>query len=327
MAHLLGIEIGGTKLQLGRGAGDGRIADLVRLAVDPAKGAEGIRTQILDAFAPWRGQVVAAGIGFGGPVDADRGIVTTSNQIAGWDGFPLVQWARDVLKVPHVVLQNDADTAALGEARFGAGAGLSPILYVNSGSGIGGGLVIDGQIYRGSGVGAIEIGHLWIVDEESMDRDVLTLEKAASGWAIASEGRRIVERARDGREATLMTGLCGADPERVTAQVVAKAAELGDSQANAILQRSVRAMAQGLAHAVTLLSPRRIILGGGVSLIRDDLWLDPIRKALAEKVFPPFRGTYDVVTATLGEEVVIHGALALAADARPTNRPADSRAS
>ena len=112
-----------------------------------------------------------------------------------------------------------------------------------------------------------------------------------------------------------MAELAGGDPEKVTGAIVAQAAALGDAQAQIVLGKATRAMGRGLAHAVTLLAPRRIILGGGVSLMREDLWLDPIREELGRRAFAPFRGTFDVVPAALGEEVVVHGALALARDA------------
>ena len=222
---LLGIEIGGTKLQLGLGRGDGVLVDLERRRVDPEAGGEGIREQIVEAagvLARRHGTAPAAvGIGFGGPVDASRGIVTVSNQIGGWAGFPIVAWAREALRIPHVVLQNDADTAALGEARFGAGVGFNPVLYVTIGSGIGGGLVIDGAIYRGSGRGALEVGHLIVGEGDA------TLEAIASGWSIAREARRGLETSGDGP----LLRLCGGHPLRVTTELVARAAAEGDEVA------------------------------------------------------------------------------------------------
>ncbi|MDB5351834.1 MAG: transcriptional regulator/sugar kinase [Planctomycetota bacterium] len=315
----LGLEIGGTKLQLGLGGGDGTITRLVRLQVDPPRGAEGIRAQIVEAFREMNTEVSAIGIGFGGPVDGNRGVVTKSNQIEGWDGFPLVDWVRSTLGVENVTLQNDADTAALGEARFGAGKGLSPVLYVNSGSGIGGGLIVDGTIYRGSGVGAIEIGHLWIA-AAACDGSLAEhgrLEDLASGWGIARAGRGIVANADKGYEQSYLTHLCDGDPAKVTAAMVAQAVRNRCIQSGLVLDKATTAMGIALAHAVTLLAPRLVILGGGVSLIDEDLWLEPIRRALDERVFPPFRGTFDIVTAALGEDVVVHGALALARDTRP----------
>ncbi|HEV3165708.1 MAG TPA: ROK family protein [Isosphaeraceae bacterium] len=312
----LGIEIGGTKLQLGLGHGDGRLLARSRLAVNPASGGDGIRRQIALALEPLLAQVgaqrsalAAAGIGFGGPVDVERGIVITSNQIKGWDRFPLADWVREELGIRAVALQNDADTAGLGEALFGAGAGLSPVLYVTVGSGIGGGLIIDGQIYRGSGRGAMEIGHLWV---EAVP-EPKTLEQVASGWSIGGAGGRVVEEAiRSGATRSLLAELADGSPERISSEIVAKAAARGDPAACEILNRATSAMARALAHAVTLLTPRRIILGGGVSLMSPKLWLEPIRAQLNPLVFPPFRDGYDLTGPSLGEEVVVHGALALA---------------
>src|SRR5256885_1163787 len=144
----LGIEIGGTKLQLGVGAGDGVLRGLWRGAVDVAAGADGIRRQITAAVPELLqkaelslGNLRGVGIGFGGPVDDATRTVIRSHQIQGWDNFPLADWVADLVGLP-AVLGNDADVAALAEALHGAGKRLSPIFYVTIGSGIGGGLVI-----------------------------------------------------------------------------------------------------------------------------------------------------------------------------------------
>jgi glucokinase len=302
---LVGVEIGGTKLQLGLGTGDGSLVALSRLKVQPSEGARGILRQIRDELpgllrrSGRSGEPIeAVGIGFGGPVDSARGTVIKSHQVEGWEGFELVEWAVAELGVPRVAVQNDADTAGLGEARFGAGAGLSPIFYVTIGSGIGGGLIIDGQIYQGCGVGAAEIGHLWVNVGEPEPR---RLEDIASGWSIGSEARRL-------------EAFADRDPSHVDAELVASAARLGDPAASSLLDRATRSIGEALGHVVTLLAPRRIILGGGVSLIEDSLWLDPIRASTRERAFPPFRDAYDIVTARLGQDVVVHGALALARD-------------
>jgi glucokinase len=319
----LGIEIGGTKLQLGLGRGDGLILALERRTIEPARGAAGILTEIADAFrvlvtrqriAP--GTIAAVGIGFGGPVDTTAGRVVTSYQVKGWDDFPLAGWVREHLGVARVALQNDADTAGLGESRFGAGIGCSPVLYVTIGSGIGGGLIFDGQIYRGAGAGALEIGHLRVVDRACDGHEPANLEDVASGWAITRAARQVAERhEREGRGVPWkVLELVDGDLSRINPAIVAEAARLGDSQACLILTRATRAIAFALDQAVTLLGPRRIILGGGVSLIGEEQWFQPIRTELARHVFAPFRASYDLVPASLGEAVVIHGALALASD-------------
>jgi len=158
----LGIEIGGTKLQLGVGRGDGSLlVSLERAIVNPARGAEGIREQIerigLTLIA--RHPIDAIGIGFGGPVDRRAGRTITSHQIEGWDDFPLADWCRSLFNLP-VVLANDSDSAGTAEARFGAGKGRRVVFYINVGSGIGGALVIDGKPHSGGLGVAAEVGHL-----------------------------------------------------------------------------------------------------------------------------------------------------------------------
>src|SRR5438067_3468856 len=184
----VGIEIGGTKLQIGLGPGDGTLAALWRGGVAVARGGDGIRDQIvretpllLEVAGVERRQIRGVGVGFGGPVDDADQTVIKSHQIEGWDGFPLAEWLTELLGWP-VALGNDADVAGLAEALFGAGRGVSPIFYITIGSGIGGGLIINGEIYRGCGKGAAEIGHL-IFGTPTVP---ITLEEHASGWAIAN---------------------------------------------------------------------------------------------------------------------------------------------
>jgi glucokinase len=289
----LGIEIGGTKLQLGLGPGDGSLAGLWREPVDAATGAEGIRRQItqvvpdlLDKAGSEPVRVQGIGIGFGGPVDDATRTIIRSHQIAGWDNFPLADWLTDFLGWP-AFLGNDADVAGLAEARFGAGKGLSPIFYITVGSGIGGGLIIDGDIYRGGGKGAAEIGHLRVEGGQQ------TLEEVASGWGIERQAAAAFGEARN-------------VPEMVHAVAA------GDLRAAAILDRSLDALAEAICHVITIICPRRIIIGGGVSLIGEDFFFTPLRRHVAQHVFKPFADCYDIVPAVLGEEVVVHGALALA---------------
>jgi glucokinase len=313
----LGIEIGGTKLQLGLGHGDGHILSLWRGTVVPSDGSEGIRKQIEFALVELlakanceRGQIRGVGIGFGGPTDDRTRNVIKSHQIAGWDSFPLADWVSNLVGAP-AVLCNDADVAGLGEALFGAGKGDSPIFYITIGSGIGGGLIIDEKIYRGVGRGAAEIGHL-LVHAEGVERDsyLTPLESVASGWALAEAGAMWVD-AREHWD-TPLRRLSGNDPERVTGAMVVEAARAGDKDALDVLYNARNALAQALCQLIVLLCPRRIVIGGGVSLIGDELLFDPLRQLVARDVFPPFAGLTEIVPAALGEEVVIHGALALA---------------
>jgi glucokinase len=324
----LGIEIGGTKLQLGVGPGDGSIVGLWRGAVDVEAGPEGIRHQItaavpelLDPFGLARGQIQGVGIGFGGPVDDATRTIIKSHQIEGWDNFPLAGWITDMLGLP-TVLGNDADVAGLAEALFGAGKGLSPIFYITIGSGIGGGLIINGEIYRGCGRGAAEIGHLMVSPEWAMaaafperfvpvsDSGMSPLEELASGWAIQ---RRAIQSAVSSRgSAAGLLRLAGGQAHSITAAHVAQAATRGDEFANSILETALACLAQAIRQVVTLVCPRRVIIGGGVSLMGERLLFGPLRRMLATQIFPPFADCYEIVPAAMGEGVVVHGALALA---------------
>lgn len=318
---LLGVEIGGTKFQLGLTRKPGEIEALWRAVVDPARGAPGIRDQIREGFAALLGEVGATasdvravGIGFGGPVDADSGQVRASFQIEGWSDFPLADWTKRELGVAKVSVHNDADVAGLAEARLGAGVGRSPILYLTIGSGIGGALILDGQIYRGAGRGAAEIGHLSVPAPDG-SASFPELERIASGWGIASAAKREAADLAARGELWVVLDAAGGRVEAITTVMVAQAAEEGDERSLKLLDRAARALAFALRQAVALVAPQRIILGGGVSLIGDRLWFDPVRRLVDAEVFGPFRGSFDIVPAALGEEVVVHGALELARDA------------
>lgn len=338
----LGIEIGGTKLQLGIGDGQHpQTTALERLTVDPAAGAAGIRRQIAEAADRLlAGRAVRAiGIGFGGPVDVVAGRTIKSHQIDGWEDFPLVEWCQQTLGMP-AMLQNDADTAALAEARFGAGHGANPVFYVTVGSGIGGGLVVDGRIYRGAGRGAAEIGHLR--PGLQADQAELTVESLASGWGIASQAQTLLSGAvaqridpalqvsrasnRSERERRLSAAVAASEEfeadllaraggflDAITGKLVAEAARDGNAVAADILQRAWQALGWAIAQVITLTAPEVIVIGGGVALLGEEM-LQPVREQVARYVFPPFLDRYRIVPAGLGEEMVVYGALALAAD-------------
>ena len=176
----LGVEIGGTKLQVAVCDSRGRVRELVREPVDRKRGARGILKQLEQMVPPLlsRHRVRAIGVGFGGPVDARRGRVVKSHQIKGWDGFALQSWFVRRFRLP-VAIENDANVAGLAEAVAGAGRGRRAVFYITVGTGIGGGFVLDGRIYNGCR-GASEIGHTRLPIDDRWP----TLESVASGLAI-----------------------------------------------------------------------------------------------------------------------------------------------
>lgn len=338
----LGIEIGGTKLQLGVGQADGQLAALERLDVVPSDGAEGILRAIAETGPALiqRYQARRVGIGFGGPVDRDTGCVTTSHQIVGWDSFPLRSWCEQKLGIP-VVLGNDCDSAALGEALFGAGQGSRRVFFVTVGTGIGGGFVVDGEIDGTERAAIAEIGHLR--PGPNHRRADETVESVSSGWGIAALARQRVE----GWIAQSLPGLppqapkqspaeirqhlqslaemdrefeaelllrCDGDLDGLTAKMIGQAAEEGNEVARQVVMHAVETLGWAIAQVVTLLAPQVVVVGGGVSLLGNSLFLEPLRRAAEAFVFPPLIGTYRIAPAALGEEVVVHGALALCRD-------------
>ncbi|MFM7815860.1 MAG: ROK family protein, partial [Verrucomicrobiota bacterium] len=175
----LGIEIGGTKLQLVAGTHDGRLLERRRLQVDQTSGGEGIRAELahhLPALIQTHNPI-GIGVGFGGPVDHRTGRIACSHQIQGWHQFELGQWLHGLTRLP-VAIDNDANVAALGEARHGAGIHHDPVLWINMGSGVGGGLVVGRRIYHGAIPGEAELGHL------RLDKSGTIVEERCSGWAV-----------------------------------------------------------------------------------------------------------------------------------------------
>ncbi len=307
----LGIEIGGTKLQLGVGSGEGPpLVELVRLEVRPERGAEAIRQQIAEYGRPLVAHhaVKAAGIGFGGPVDSARGRTIVSHQVRGWEDFPLGPWCQEALGV-SVLLANDSDCAGVAEACFGAGKGHRVVFYTNVGSGIGGALVVDGRLYSGSAGVASEIGHLRPgLECQSADQ---TVESQASGWAISAAVAQAMRQDSDSPAAQDLLRRCAGQPQRLSTQIVAEAAAEGNPLAQAAWDRACRTYGWAVAQVVTLLAPSVVVLGGGVSLAGEHRWLAPVRRYVEQYVFPPLWGRFQIELARLGEEVVVHGALAL----------------
>ena len=302
----LGIEIGGTKLQFGIGTAEsGTLTALQRADVRPADGAEGICRQIEQIATPLIGQhhVKTVGFGFGGPVDTAAGRIVKSHHVAGWDGFPLADWCRRTLGVPASVA-NDSDMAGLGEARFGAGLGRRVVFYTNVGSGIGGALVVGGRVYVGGAGIASELGHI----RPGLDADTPEeiVELTSSGWAIAAAARA------DAELATQLARQYDCPVDQLTAKHVAEAAAAGNAPALKIFRRATQTYGWAIAQMITLLSPEVVVIGGGVPLAGEALFFAPLRREVERYVFPPLRGTYQIAPAELGEEVVVHGALALA---------------
>jgi glucokinase len=309
----LGIEIGGTKLQLAVGTGEGRrLADLRRADVRPEDGAGGILRQIetIGRELIERHRPTAIGIGFGGPVDVKEGRTITSHQVEGWNDFALTAWCRETFDLPAAI-SNDADAAGLAEALFGAGRGHRVVFYVTVGSGIGGALLMRSDVYSGGSGIASEIGHL----RPGLDADDphATVESYASGFGMASRGQAWLRAATaDDPPAIDLLSRCGGEVERLSGRMVVDAAAAGNSGAQVIFADALRTLGWAVAQMITLVAPQVVVIGGGVPLAGEAMFFEPLRREVAQYVFSPLANSYAILPAALGEEVVLHGALAVA---------------
>ncbi len=307
----LGVEIGGTKLQWAVGSG-GELLEVHHRRVQAEKGAQGI-LDTLAAEVPLvlqRYRIAAVGVGFGGPVWQQQGRVITSHQIAGWDDFPLKQWFQEHFGLPTLVA-NDCDTAAVAESRFGAGRGCSVVFYITVGSGIGGGLVLEGRLYQGHGPAVAEVGHLRPGTHATEPEQ--TVESLASGWGMAQQAARLLRQHPQANSLPLWQ-LCQGQPEKIQAEQLFQVLPR-DPVAQQVVQQATTVLGWAVAQVVTLLAPEVVVLGGGVSQAPKQWFLEPVEQEARQFVFPPLRESFRVVRAQLGQQVVLHGAVALAQDA------------
>jgi len=277
---ILAIDIGGTKFSMAL-FDEGRMTRRETRRTDREGGREWMLGQIREIASGWLSvnQIAACGIGFGGPVDYAAQRVALSTHVGGWQDFDLTGWVAGELGLP-AVMDNDANVGALGEAVYGAGRGFDPLFYVTVSTGIGGGIVRAGEVWRGADSYAGEIGHLTVRPEgpECLCGARGCLERMCCGlWLERDYGRPAHELLRD--------------PEFV--------------------RRYVVDLALGLKAAIMLLNPARIVIGGGISKAGEALF-GPLRAELRRQITAWSRARIDVVPAELGDDSVLWGALALA---------------
>jgi glucokinase len=310
---LLALDYGGTKhtaalLRAGEDAWAAHARVLSPSGADAAYDQSTMLRMARGLLAQTPGRLAAVGVSFGGPVDAGRGLVRLSHHVPGWEDAPL----RDRLEAEFgapVAVDNDANVAALGEWRRGAGQGCDSMLYVTVSTGIGGGWVLRGQIWSGADGMAGEIGHM-LVNPGGAPCDcgkAGCLEAEACGRAIARDAR--TRLAAEPEAGGRLRALAGGDAGAVTAKHVAEAAEAGDALARAVLDEAARMLGTGLSAAINLMNPERIVLGGGVAK-SGERWWRAVRETARALVLPQART--EIVPAMLGDDAPLWGAIALA---------------
>ncbi len=311
--RIIGIEIGGTKLQIAVGDEKGNIYLNRRGAVERGWQSSEILYWVIDTTKSIMAEMEvgekprAIGIGFGGPVDSNSGSVLTSHQIAGWQGYPLKKRFEEEFSLPTVVA-NDANASGWAEYICGAGKGTRNFFYMNIGSGIGGALIVDGELYDGQGYGAGEVGHTYVPDWTRNEPGAFNkLENICSGWNIEKRLKREGYVPKD----SLIYEKSGGNLEVVNCKLLGECAEAGDGFAVSELERVSQSLSIAISNVITLFHPEKIALGGGVSLMGDVL-IERIREKVDKIVFGPFRGRYEILPCALGEQVVLVGAILLA---------------
>ncbi len=308
---LLALDYGGTKLSAGiTGWGERTWLALERIPSPVDNDAHYDQTTMLAmARRLLAGRVPSAvGVSFGGPVDARQGRVILSHHVPGWEDTPLREKLQTAFGAPASV-DNDANVAALGEYRFGAGIGCASLLYVTVSTGVGGGWVLDGKIYSGADGMAGEIGHT-VVDPNGpvcICGRRGCVEVMACGRAIAREARARLQA--EPNAGPVLRALTGGERDAVTGERVARAAKEGDELAQAVMDQAARALGRGIGTAITLMNPERVVIGGGVSK-SGERWLATVRAAARENSLPQMR--VDIMTAGLGDDAPLWGAVALA---------------
>jgi glucokinase len=277
---ILAIDIGGTKFSLAAFDGD-RMVRRESHATDAAGGRVWMLEQLARIVGNWRRDLTfeRCGIGFGGPVNFAAQRVVLSTHVSGWSDFNLCGFVREVSGAP-AVMDNDANVGAIGEARFGAGKGYSPVFYMTLSTGIGGGIYEDGRVWRGADSYAGEIGHVTIRPDgpECLCGARGCFERLCCGlWLQKDYGRPAKELLQN----------------------------------TDFVARYVIDLALGLKAAIMLLNPARIVIGGGISKAGDTLFT-PLRNELRRQVTSWSAARIDCVPAALGDDSVLYGARMLA---------------
>jgi glucokinase len=316
---VLAVDIGGTKIITAIIADNGQMVAKDRCLTLADEGVQSVIDRLLSAIDSLLkrnnmepSQLDSIGMAAAGVIDSARGLIALSPNLPGWRDIPLGGIVRDRYGV-DAFLVNDASAAALGEHRFGAGRGVSNLILLTLGTGIGGGIIINGEMYDGTRGSAGEIGHM-VIDVNGPacacgNRGCL--EALASGIAVAREAKR---RISQGEKSSLVT-MVGGKIEEITAEKVGTAAQHGDSLAMEIISSTANYLGIGLANLVNIFNPEIIVLGGGMANL-GALLLDPARRVVAEKALPISAQTVRIVTAQLGNEAGIYGAAAFAREQR-----------
>jgi len=310
---VLGIDIGGTNLVVGAVAEDGSALHALRSEpTRPEEGSDavlrrlgGMGRAVMDETRKTVPGAEFAGVGAGapGPLDTKRGVVLLTPNL-GWVNLPLRQLLQDALGIPAMI-DNDANCAVLGEWWRGAARGAKQVIGITIGTGIGGGIIVDGRLYHGASDCAGEIGHTTVEVNGRRCKcgNYGCLEAYASGPAIA---RRAVEAIEAGQTSKLPDYVDGA-LEKITAQTVYQAAHDGDELAEEVVGDTAKFLGAGIANMINIFNPEIVVVFGGVTYAGERLF-GPLRREVAKRAFKPAVAVCRIVPAELTGTAGVYGA-------------------
>lgn len=315
---IIGVDVGGTNIKIGLLDPSGRIYRKKSLSTNDFPGKKslingligGIR-QILGESKVKRGSVLGIGIGTPGLVDSSRGVIHYLVNIKGFREVPLKQIIEHELKIP-AFLDNDVNIMCLGELHFGRGMGAKNIVCITLGTGVGGGIAIMGDLYRGASLSAGEVGHITINEDGPLcgcgNRGCMEAY-AGNAYIVKDAIRRIRKNKR-----TLIYRQVAGDLSRITPKVISEAAKKGDRLAVDVLRCAGEHIGTGLANIVNILNPEKIIIGGGVAESGKMLF-DTIRSSVRKRAMEVPARAVKIVKARLGNDAGLIGAVALVKNA------------
>ena len=314
---IIGVDLGGTKISAGALTEDGAHAHGMRsIATQAELGAEGVVDRIIGLIegvildtinetGASRKDFRGIGVGAPGPLDREKGIVVVAPNL-GWRDFPLSDRITKRLGLP-VNLDNDANCATVGEWWLGAARGGTNVVGITIGTGIGGGLILNGELYHGSSDVAGEIGHTTIDvnGRHCKCGNYGCLEAYASGPAIATRAREALVREDT---ASLLPSMVDGQLDRLTAEVVYDAAKRGDGLANEIVRDTARYLGAGIATLLNVINPDVIVVAGGVTRAGEALF-GPLRTEARRRAFKPAVEAARIVPAELPGTAGVVGAV------------------
>jgi len=316
--YIIGVDLGGTNIIAGALSVDGkRHLAMQSVPTNAESGAEGVADRIIDVIESVmrdtitetkakKSDFIGVGVGAPGPLDREKGLVVVAPNL-GWKNFPLRDRISDRMKLP-VTLDNDANCATVGEWWQGAAQGGTTIIGMTIGTGIGGGLILDGKLFHGASDVAGEIGHTTIDlnGRHCKCGNYGCLEAYASGPAIATRAREVLVREET---ASLLPSLVGGRLDAITAETVYKAAQQGDAVANEIVRDTARYLGAGIANLLNIMNADVVVVAGGVTQAGDALFT-PLRAEVRRRAFRPAVDATRIVAGTLPGTAGVVGAVA-----------------